>query len=303
MAVDDVEFREFFASQYGRLCWLGLLLTGDRTEAEELAQEALARTWWRWAVRRPNDPAAYARKVLVNRRRSLLRRAGVEARFLARARAEAVPPPGDEQALVLWQAVRDLPLRQRSVLVLRFHEDLTEVEVARLLGLPSARSSRWPTAAWPGCASGSAHPTSTRPPPPGGRRDDPGTAARGPSPHRPPPPRGLPVARRARRLRPVPPPSRPPRPHARRPGRRGPGRRPGPGRRHTPPAPRPPGRPRTRGPGDAAAGRRFEVGVPAGWTDELGPRIWSPGRTPAPEAASGPMRRAPDTMVWSTPPS
>jgi RNA polymerase sigma-70 factor (sigma-E family) len=136
MAVDDVEFREFFASQYSRLCWLGLLLTGDRTEAEELAQEALARTWWRWAVRRPNDPAAYARKVLVNRRRSLLRRAGVEARFLARVRADVVPPPGDEQALVLWQAVRDLPLRQRSVLVLRFHEDLTEVEVARLLGLP-----------------------------------------------------------------------------------------------------------------------------------------------------------------------
>ena len=84
MAVDEVEFREFFASQYVRLCWLGLLLTGDQAEAEELAQEALARTWWRWAVHRPNDPAAYARKVLVNRRRSLLRRAGVEARFLAR---------------------------------------------------------------------------------------------------------------------------------------------------------------------------------------------------------------------------
>jgi DNA-directed RNA polymerase specialized sigma24 family protein len=37
MAVDEVEFRELFASQYARLCWLGLLLTGDRAEAEELA--------------------------------------------------------------------------------------------------------------------------------------------------------------------------------------------------------------------------------------------------------------------------
>jgi len=136
VAVDEVEFREFFASQYVRLCWLGLLLTGDQSEAEELAQEALARTWWRWAVHRPDDPAAYARKVLVNRRRSLLHRAGVEARFLARTRAEPVPPPGDEQAMVLWQAVQDLPPRQRAVLVLRFHEDLTEAEVARLLGLP-----------------------------------------------------------------------------------------------------------------------------------------------------------------------
>ena len=136
MAVDDVEFREFFASQYARLCWLGLLLTGDQAEAEELAQEALVRTWWRWAVRRPDDPAAYARKVLLNRRRSLLRRAGVESRFLARTRAETVPPPGDEDAMVLWEAVQGLPARQRAVLVLRFHEDLTEAEVARLLGLP-----------------------------------------------------------------------------------------------------------------------------------------------------------------------
>ena len=84
----------------------------------------------------PRRPGRLRRKVLVNRRRSLLRRAGVEARFLARARAEVVPPPGDEEAMVLWQAVQGLPPRQRAVLVLRFHEDLTEAEVARLLGLP-----------------------------------------------------------------------------------------------------------------------------------------------------------------------
>jgi RNA polymerase sigma factor (sigma-70 family) len=37
---------------------------------------------------------------------------------------------------VLWSAVRRLPPRQRAVLVLRYHEDLPEAEVARLLGLP-----------------------------------------------------------------------------------------------------------------------------------------------------------------------
>jgi RNA polymerase sigma-70 factor (sigma-E family) len=135
VAVDDREFREFFANQYGRLCWLGFLLTGDRAEAEELAQEALVRLWWRWLVRRPDDPARYVRRVLVNRRRSLLRRAAVEARALARLEP-VPPPPGDEDAMVLWAAVQALPARQRAVLVLRFHEDLTEAEVARLLGLP-----------------------------------------------------------------------------------------------------------------------------------------------------------------------
>jgi RNA polymerase sigma-70 factor (ECF subfamily) len=138
VAIDEVEFSEFFASQYGSLCWLGYLLTGSRAEAEELAQDALARTWWRWKlVRRPDDPGSYARQVLVNRRRSLLRRAAVEARWLARTQPQEVAlSPGDERALVLWQAVKALPARQRAVLVLRFREDLTEVEVARLLGLP-----------------------------------------------------------------------------------------------------------------------------------------------------------------------
>jgi RNA polymerase sigma-70 factor (sigma-E family) len=138
VAVDDAEFREFFASQYSRLCWLGFLLTGSGAEGEELAQEALVRIWWRWRLGgRPADPASYARRVLVNRRRSLLRRAAVEARSLGRARAtEVVLPAEHERAMVLWEAVRALPPRQRAVLVLRFKEDLTEAEVARLLGVP-----------------------------------------------------------------------------------------------------------------------------------------------------------------------
>ena len=138
MAVDDAEFREFFASEYSRLCWLGFLLTGSGAEGEELAQEALVRIWWRWRLgRRPADPASYARRVLVNRQRSLLRRAAVEARSLGRAGpAEVILPAESERAMVLWEAVRSLPPRQRAVLVLRYREDLTEVEVARLLGLP-----------------------------------------------------------------------------------------------------------------------------------------------------------------------
>jgi RNA polymerase sigma factor (sigma-70 family) len=89
-------------------------------------------------VRRPDDPGSYARRVLVNRHRSLLRRAAVEARSLARSgpAEEVTPPAADERAMVLWQAVQALPARQRAVLVLRFHQDLTEAEVARLLGLP-----------------------------------------------------------------------------------------------------------------------------------------------------------------------
>jgi RNA polymerase sigma-70 factor (sigma-E family) len=134
----EMQFREFFAAEYGRLRGLGYLLTSDWTEAEELAQDALVRTYRAWSrVRGHERPGAYARKILVNRHRSLLRRAAVEARHLARRRSEeAFQPDLGEDGLVLWSAVRHLPPRQRAVLVLRYHEDLPETEVARLLGLP-----------------------------------------------------------------------------------------------------------------------------------------------------------------------
>jgi RNA polymerase sigma-70 factor, ECF subfamily len=132
------QFQEFFAAHYPWLRRLGYWLTGDWTEAEELAQEAMVRTWWRWSIVRGHDrPQDYARKVLVNQHRSLLRRALVRARHV----------PGDDQpssvmasdptdALVLWEAIRGLSARQRAVIVLRFQEDLSEAEVAKLLGLP-----------------------------------------------------------------------------------------------------------------------------------------------------------------------
>jgi RNA polymerase sigma-70 factor (sigma-E family) len=133
----DVEFQEFFASQYPALSRLGYWLTGDRAEGEELAQEALVRAYWRWpVVRRLDRPLDYTRKVLVNRYRSLLRRARVEARHASRhGRPPADPQPADHDgSLVLWAAVRRLPPRQRATIVLRYQEDLPEVEVARLLG-------------------------------------------------------------------------------------------------------------------------------------------------------------------------
>jgi RNA polymerase sigma factor (sigma-70 family) len=136
----DLEFRDFFADQYGRLCWLGLLLTGDRAQAEDLAQEALLRTYWLWPrVRRYDRPGDYARKVLVNRHRSLLRRALLEARHARRTRVEeGYLPDYGEDRMVLWAAMQRRPARPRAVLVLRYHADLSAAPVARQLRLPLA---------------------------------------------------------------------------------------------------------------------------------------------------------------------
>jgi len=117
---EDSQFPEFFASQYGPLRRLGFLLTGDLSEGEELAQDALVRVYWRWAlVRRQQHPEAYARKVLINRHRSLLRRLRLDARHAGQAQVEAADPGQREELLMGWAAIRRLP-----------------TEVARLLKMP-----------------------------------------------------------------------------------------------------------------------------------------------------------------------
>jgi RNA polymerase sigma-70 factor (sigma-E family) len=134
---EDSQFPEFFASQYWGLRRLGFLLTGDWAQGEELAQEALVRVWWRWAlVHRQEHPEAYARKVLINRHRSLLRRLRLDARHAGQARVETADASQREELLVVWAAIRRLPNRQRAVVVLRYYEDLPELEVARLLRMP-----------------------------------------------------------------------------------------------------------------------------------------------------------------------
>jgi RNA polymerase sigma-70 factor (sigma-E family) len=138
MADDDREFLDFFADEFWSLRRVGFLLTGDWGEAEELAQEAMARTFAAWSrVRGYDRPAAFARRVLLNRHRSLLRRTIVEGRHLLAHRPNERHEPafrGDD--LVLWQALRRLPARQRTALVLRYYLDLPEAEVARQLGVP-----------------------------------------------------------------------------------------------------------------------------------------------------------------------
>jgi RNA polymerase sigma-70 factor (sigma-E family) len=133
------EFLAFFAGEFRGLRRLGFLLTGDWGEAEELAQEAMVRTFAAWdQVRHYQQPAAFARKVLVNRHRSLLRRAAVEARHALGAEPnEPQQPTFSGEELVLWQALRQLSTRQRHAIVLRFCLDLPEAEVARQLGVPA----------------------------------------------------------------------------------------------------------------------------------------------------------------------
>lgn len=133
----DRAFRAFFDAEFGALRRVAFLLTGDWGEAEDLAQETMVRVYRAWdTIRERGRPAAYARAVLVNRHRSLLRRARVEAKHLvARAHQSSVPEVG-EDAVVVWQALWKLPAREREVLVLRYYEDMPQAEIADALDIP-----------------------------------------------------------------------------------------------------------------------------------------------------------------------
>jgi RNA polymerase sigma-70 factor (sigma-E family) len=137
MSDRDTEFKEFFEAEFRPLRRLGYLLTGDWAEAEDLAQEAMVRTYRAWSsIRERERPGAYARSVLANHRRSLLRRSMVAQKHAERLRAESYAPDLGEDGMMLWDAIRSLPARQRTALVLRFYEDLPESEIAQILDAP-----------------------------------------------------------------------------------------------------------------------------------------------------------------------
>jgi RNA polymerase sigma-70 factor (sigma-E family) len=135
---DEAGFREFVASRLGRLSGVAYLLTGDHHAAQDLVQDALvklARHWRR--VSAVGSPDAYVRKVLYHEHvSSRRRRRPIET-------PDPAPPEasgsGDEagdvvRRLMLRQALVRLTVRQRSVIVLRFYEDLSAAETAEALG-------------------------------------------------------------------------------------------------------------------------------------------------------------------------
>jgi len=135
--VSEEEFTEFVSAALPRLLRFGHVLTGNPATAEDLVQTALTRSWRAWRLRSIDDPQAYVRKVMVNSYASWYRR---KARLET---ATANPAQGvviNDQALrvddrdAVWRALLTLPPKQRTVIVLRYYEELTEVEIAAVMG-------------------------------------------------------------------------------------------------------------------------------------------------------------------------
>ena len=130
------DFSAFAVSRWPGLVRLAFGLTGDRWAAEDLAQVTLARAYVAWRrVRRADDPDAYLRRILINasNRRFRRHRVAEQPGDLPETAVEGPADLVDERAALL-AALRQLPLRQRAVVMLRYWEDLTDAQIAAALG-------------------------------------------------------------------------------------------------------------------------------------------------------------------------
>jgi RNA polymerase sigma-70 factor (sigma-E family) len=134
LAVVDPAFETFFRSNVGPMVRLGGLITGSVAVGEEIAQEGFSAIYQRWSTL--DQPVGYLRTIVVNRSRDHLRREDVARRSATKIgpspnHTDDVYPDGDQSIL---KALDRLNERQRTAIVLRYWSDLSEKEIAEVLG-------------------------------------------------------------------------------------------------------------------------------------------------------------------------
>jgi RNA polymerase sigma-70 factor (sigma-E family) len=133
------DFRSYVVARSAALLRTAYLLTGNRADAEDLLQTALAKTYLSWdKIRERESVDAYVRKVMINTRTSWWRRRKVDEY----ATDDLPERPGTKDATAdadlhdaLWKALAQLPKKQRAMVVLRYYEDLSEAETAAIVGV------------------------------------------------------------------------------------------------------------------------------------------------------------------------
>lgn len=136
MAKDPQGFHEFAAARGASLFRTACLLCGDRHLAEDLVQTTLGKLYASWRrVQRADNPAAYARTVLMRTYMSHMRKHS--NRETPSWRLPESSTPGADQALrlTLLNGLAQLPPQDRAVLVLRYWEDMSVEDVASTLRL------------------------------------------------------------------------------------------------------------------------------------------------------------------------
>lgn len=138
----DRRLTALFIEHYDPLRRLAYVMLGDGALAEEIVSEAFAKAMAKWSlVGKADHPAAYMRQIVVNLCRSKIRRQILERKVgeMFKRRDEDIIDRTAEHYgmdLDIWKAVQQLPDKQRTVVVLRYLEDLSEPEIAQVMEVP-----------------------------------------------------------------------------------------------------------------------------------------------------------------------
>lgn len=134
--VQEAEFETFVASRWKRLVGVAFLLTGDRGEAEDLVQTALATCYRHWPrIVAGGREDGYVRAAVVNAHLSRVRRRRIReiVTFQLPERAHDTAVGASDDRDLLRRALGRLPPRTRTAVVLRHYSQLSEAEVASLM--------------------------------------------------------------------------------------------------------------------------------------------------------------------------
>jgi RNA polymerase sigma-70 factor (sigma-E family) len=134
----DADFSAYMSARQPALYRTAYLLAGDHASAEDLLQVAFAKLYLSWDRIRDREALdGYVRRIMVNENSSLWRRAWKRREHAT----DTLPETGVQDAYddgmggVLWSFVQTLPPKQRAVVVLRYYEQLSEAEIADVLGI------------------------------------------------------------------------------------------------------------------------------------------------------------------------
>lgn len=130
----DTDFADFAAAQTRPLLGFAHALTANPHDAWDLTQETLARLGERWGRTRFEEPAAYARTVMVRLNIDRIRRLRRELPSLSSHHEQAPVQVVDETEAWLVDALATLSPRQRTALALRYVEDLDVRGIAERMG-------------------------------------------------------------------------------------------------------------------------------------------------------------------------
>ena len=135
----EQSYEQFAAASASGLLRTAVLLTVDRRAAEDLVQDVLERMFVHWS--RVENPHAYARAAMARHVTDRWRRAARSPREVG-LEAWHDPPTTDgasgrAERGALIEALRQVPPRQRAILVLRYFEDWSEAQIAAELGCSS----------------------------------------------------------------------------------------------------------------------------------------------------------------------